>query len=371
MATPRKKGLNKLVATTYTYDVLGNLTKVVLADGTEIEYVVDGFHRRLGKKVNGTLVQGFLYQNALNPIAELDGTGHLVAHFVYGTKSNVPDFLVKNGVTYRIISDHLGSPRLVVDTRDGTIVQRLSYDTFGNVLTDTNPGFQPFGFAGGLYDRDTKLVRFGARDYDPTSGRWTAKDPIGFAGGDTNLYGYVLNDPVNLVDPSGLEGDVTCGGEGLPACEPGLEAPLIDPVEVIADIITAGGAAVAQAGLGAAAGHILRSEVGAIGDDVGKAAAEVAKKGYRAVSGAEAKDIAEHGFRPHPEGRSMENKWFSETAEGAEQFKEKMSDLDQVIEADVPKSVYDQSFKESNIDGTGPGFAVPPELLRKIKPKLE
>jgi uncharacterized protein RhaS with RHS repeats len=46
-------------------------------------------------------------------------------------------------------------------------------------------------------------VRFGARDYDPEIGRWTTKDPIRFAGGDPNLYGYVLNDPVNLVDPNG------------------------------------------------------------------------------------------------------------------------------------------------------------------------
>ena len=62
----------------------------------------------------------------------------------------------------------------------------------------------PFGFAGGLYDEDTKLIRFGYRDYDPYTGKWTAKDPILFAGGDSNLYGYVLNDPVNLVDPEGL-----------------------------------------------------------------------------------------------------------------------------------------------------------------------
>ncbi len=71
-------------------------------------------------------------------------------------------------------------------------------------ITDTNPGFQPFGFAGGLYDRDTGLTRFGARDYDPTIGRWTDKDPIGFAGGDTNLYAYVANDPINFLDPNGL-----------------------------------------------------------------------------------------------------------------------------------------------------------------------
>ncbi len=80
----------------------------------------------------------------------------------------------------------------------------MDYDAWGNVILDSNPGFQPFGFAGGLYDQDTGLVRFGARDYDPEVGRWTVKDPILFAGGDSNLYGYVLDDPVNLIDPNGM-----------------------------------------------------------------------------------------------------------------------------------------------------------------------
>jgi RHS repeat-associated protein len=85
------------------------------------------------------------------------------------------------------------------------VVKNIDYDSFGNIVDDTNPAFEvPFGFAGGLHDRDTGLVRFGFRDYDPDVGRWTAKDPIFFAGGDTDLYGYVLNDPVNLVDPKGL-----------------------------------------------------------------------------------------------------------------------------------------------------------------------
>jgi len=74
------------------------------------------------------------------------------------------------------------------------------------VTLDTNPGFQPFGFAGGLYDRDTRLTRFGARDYDAETGRWTVKDPIGFSGGINayNLYEYVQNNPVNWMDPLGL-----------------------------------------------------------------------------------------------------------------------------------------------------------------------
>jgi len=111
--------------------------------------------------------------------------------------------MIKGGVTYRIIADHLGSPRLVVNTANGLVIQRMDYDAFGNVITDTNPGFQPFGFAGGLYDRDTKLVRFGARDYDAETGRWTAKDPILFEGGLANLYSYVGADPVNLQDADG------------------------------------------------------------------------------------------------------------------------------------------------------------------------
>ena len=63
----------------------------------------------------------------------------------------------------RIVTDHLGSPRLVTDSATGQVAQRLDYDEFGCILLDTNPGFQPFGFAGELYDRDMGLVRFGAR----------------------------------------------------------------------------------------------------------------------------------------------------------------------------------------------------------------
>ncbi|MBF0293179.1 MAG: RHS repeat-associated core domain-containing protein, partial [Nitrospinae bacterium] len=190
-------------ATAYTYDTFGNLTAVSFPDGMRIDYLLDSQGRRVGKKVNGTLTQGWLYKDGLKPIAELDGTGALVSLFAYGTMANVPDYMVKNGITYRIVSDHLGSPRLLVNIADGSVAQRMDYDEYGNILTDTNPGFQPFGFAGGLYDVNTKLTRFGARDYDAETGRWTSKDPIGFDGGDTNLYGYVLNDPVNWIDMNG------------------------------------------------------------------------------------------------------------------------------------------------------------------------
>jgi RHS repeat-associated protein len=83
------------------------------------------------------------------------------------------------------------------------VAERVDYDEFGSPLSDSAPGFQPFGFAGGLRDLDTGLVRFGARDYDSAVGRWTNKDPILFRGG-LQLYGYCGSDPVNCIDPYGL-----------------------------------------------------------------------------------------------------------------------------------------------------------------------
>jgi RHS repeat-associated protein len=190
--------------TTYQYDMLGNLLTVTLANGKKISYVIDPQNRRTGKKVNGTLEAGFLYDDD-RVVGQLNAGNAIVSQFIYASEENVPDYMVAGGVTYRIFSDQLGSPRLVVNASSGQIEERIDYDEFGNVISDTNPGFQPFGFAGGLYDQDTKLVRFGARDYDPSIGRWTAKDPILFAGRDTNLFGYVLDDPVNGDDQSGLD----------------------------------------------------------------------------------------------------------------------------------------------------------------------
>ena len=191
--------------TWYNYDLLGNLISVTLPDGTLIEYIIDGQNRRVGKKVDGVFQKGWLYQDQLNPVVELDENGDPALGFVYGTKGHVPDFMVTPDSSYRFITDHLGSVRLVVNAETGIVRQRLEYDEFGNVILDTNPGFQPFGYAGGLYDAQTGLVRFGARDYDAETGRWTAKDPIRFAGGFSNFYEYCSNNPVCLIDLWGLQ----------------------------------------------------------------------------------------------------------------------------------------------------------------------
>jgi RHS repeat-associated protein len=189
--------------TRYTYDALGNLQRVV-ANGDTIGYLVDGRNRRVGRTLNGRLVQGWLYQNGLNPVAELDSAGNVVARYVYGTRGHVPDYVVKGGSTYRLITDQLGSVRGVVNAATGAVAERIDYDAWGNVTLDTNPGFVSLGYAGGLRDTAKELVRFGARDYDPSVGRWTCKDPIGFAGGASNMFMYANNAPVACADPGGM-----------------------------------------------------------------------------------------------------------------------------------------------------------------------
>jgi RHS repeat-associated protein len=219
---------------TYSYDVFGNLTAVNLPNGTAISYIVDTKNRRVGKHVNGALAAGYLYDGN-RIVAQLNGSNAIVSQFIYGSRS--PDYMIQGGITYRIFSDQLGSPRLIVNAGTGAIAEEIDYDEFGNVINDTNPGFQPFGFAGGLYDQDTKLVRFGARDYNPSTGRWTAKDPILFGGGDTNLYDYGLDDPVNMRDPAGLEGSsCVCEQNNSPDDERAKEALKDLGEDVIEDI---------------------------------------------------------------------------------------------------------------------------------------
>ena len=82
----------------------------------------------------------------------------------------------------------------------------IQYDSFGNIIKNTKPSLPiPIGFAGGLVDHDTGLVRFGYRDYDSACGRFTCPDPLGDTGGDHDLYDYCVDDPVSMVAPQGLK----------------------------------------------------------------------------------------------------------------------------------------------------------------------
>ncbi|CAB1081078.1 odd Oz/ten-m homolog 4 [Olavius algarvensis Delta 1 endosymbiont] len=189
-------------ATNYTYSSRGELLSVSLPDGRVIEYEHDPLGRRIAKTADGVVVEEYLWQGLTRLLAIYDGADNLLMRFEYADE-RMPVAMNAEGVTFYLAYDQVGSLRLISDSA-GNVMKSLEYDSFGNVLNDSNPAFAvPFGFAGGLHDRDTGLVRFGHRDYDPDVGRWTAKDPMGFAGGDRDLYGYVLNNPINSIDPLG------------------------------------------------------------------------------------------------------------------------------------------------------------------------
>ena len=191
------------LTTSYAYDAFGNLRTVTLPNKT-ITYGYDGSQRRVWRAENGTVTSRYLYLDQYRIAAELDAAGAFKKRFYFGDSPNVPDLMVDaSGVNFVLAKDSRGSVVAVINSSTGAVVQQITYSEWGQILADTNPGFQPFGFTGGLYDADAGLVHLGARDYDAEVGRFISKDPILFAGGDTNLYGYTFNDPVNFIDPSG------------------------------------------------------------------------------------------------------------------------------------------------------------------------
>jgi hypothetical protein len=126
----------------YLYDArgalgaLGALASVQLPSGDRVDYVLDAVGRRVGKKLNGALQLGWLYE-CIRPIAEVDGTGAVVARFIYGTSPHVPDLMWESGVLYRFVTDERGSVRLVVNASTEAVVQRMDYDVWGNVMADS------------------------------------------------------------------------------------------------------------------------------------------------------------------------------------------------------------------------------------------
>ncbi len=192
------------VMTTFHYNTDGTLAGVDLPGGKQITYLHDSRGRRIARAVNGVRTHAWLYGEGLMPLAEYDRNGALRTTFIYGGRWT-PVAFIRNGATNHIVTDQLASPRLVVDA-SGTVIKRVDYDAFGNVVLDTAPAIDlPFGFAGGMADPDHELIRFGARDYHPRTARWTAKDPILFRGYGGNLYAYCLNGPSSAWDPSGTQ----------------------------------------------------------------------------------------------------------------------------------------------------------------------
>lgn len=200
--TISKTGNTTTSSKNFNYDVFGNLNTVSWAS-QNVTFKYDAFDRQIATYVNGAAKRKLVYGLGNLPLAELNENDRIINTFVYADQ-NTPILMRKGSVDYYIVSDIRGSVRMLVKATDGNILQKLDYDAFGKVLSDNNPGYTPFGYAGGLYEYRTDLVRFGARDYMPEIGKWTAEDPIGFLSGIVNFYSYVSNNPINYIDPIGF-----------------------------------------------------------------------------------------------------------------------------------------------------------------------
>jgi RHS repeat-associated protein len=221
----------------FEYTAQGELVKATLENGPEVTYSYDGVGRRVARSVvssvyGAPVTEHYLYGNPGNPFevtAVRDSNGSLSQY--YYDQVNCLFAIKKDSTWYYVATDQQGTPRVVSDA-NGQIVKVMEYDSFGKLLSDSNPDLQlPIGYAGGIADPETGLVHFGMRDYDPATGRWTARDPILFNGRQGNLYVYVSNNPVNLRDPSGLfciggsyyagvgiGGQLCITGEGVSLC---------------------------------------------------------------------------------------------------------------------------------------------------------
>ena len=206
--------------TTYTWDHRNRLTKVTEnARESEINYEYDAFNRLVRRHdavvLSYTPVTYWVYDEGTNPLLEYFGGNPLIQHrYVWSDKVDElladeqnPGSSSRN--TLWALSDHLGSIRDIADTSESTgttsIANHRRYDSFGRRVWETNHAVDlVFGYTGKLFDETTRLQNNLNRWYDSSTGRWISQDPIGFAGGDANLYRYVGNSPTNYTDPSGL-----------------------------------------------------------------------------------------------------------------------------------------------------------------------
>jgi RHS repeat-associated protein len=191
---------------TFGYGYDGRLVTAKVG-GATVSYGYDAEGRRTTRTDAGGTTQ-YLYGSLSTPfrLSAVRGPDGLLTTLWYDDHGRLASF-ERGGKRFYVATDQVGSPRVVTDAA-GTVVKTVRYDAFGQVLADSAPGFEvPLGFAGGIADAATGLVRFGMRDYEPGTGRWTTRDPIGLGGGQTDLYAYVAQDPVGHLDPSGLSED--------------------------------------------------------------------------------------------------------------------------------------------------------------------
>jgi RHS repeat-associated protein len=188
----------------FGYDAIGKL--VSYENGKDkVTFAYDGEGRRISKTVNGKKISFINDPNASlsRVLLEKDEQGKTKKRYVYGFSR-----LFGQGIsgTQFFLYEHPGKSVSLLTDKNQKILENYSYGAFGV----KNGGREtPYGYAGEEYDEETGLIYLRARYYDPELGRFISPDSILGVLGDPqtlNAYVYVKNNPINYIDPSGLQG---------------------------------------------------------------------------------------------------------------------------------------------------------------------
>jgi len=195
---------------TYTHNGNSRLVSVTGPGSVTASFGRDGRNRDVKRTINGTTT--YLIYDDWNLVAEYDGSGVLTTRYIHGPQ--VDEILTKitSGDATYPLPDALGSTIAVTD-ESGDVLERVFYsdafgtptfeDASGTPLAGTSTGTK-FLFTGREWIEELELYDYRNRTYSAELGRFIETDPIGFDGGDVNLYRYVFNDLVNYWDPLGL-----------------------------------------------------------------------------------------------------------------------------------------------------------------------
>ena len=208
----------------YTYDAAGNVTRIVRDGRPTLDLTWNGQYQLVSVSTNGVFAEGYasdalgrrastttwegtvrhVYDDNWQVIADLDSNGNVLRSYVWG--EGIDRLLaVKVGTkSYAALTDVQGT---VWGLADGTdVIARWTYDAWGNILSGevSDPALAAFRyrFQGREFSAVTGLTNFRMRWYDPRTGRWLSKDPIGLNGG-MNLYAMCEADCLNHIDPTG------------------------------------------------------------------------------------------------------------------------------------------------------------------------
>jgi RHS repeat-associated protein len=203
----------------YFYDHRSRLTRVIERGSStgpitkQTDFTYDALNRRIvkshdadGPGAGAAILEKYVYDGD-NILLQYNGSDVLTHRYTHGevTDQVFSDESLLDAQNLFTLADHQGSIRDLALVSSGALANHINFDSYGRILSETNTAVDSlFGYTNREFDEETGLQYNRARYYSPDLGRFISQDPAGFSAGDANLYRYVGNSPLMLIDPSGL-----------------------------------------------------------------------------------------------------------------------------------------------------------------------